>query len=175
MARWSYSLFANYTHLIDIMQTCLKALNLQNTCQSYSVECVSMIKSILAIIFHVTYGAVSFQLTYFNDCEYMCSPSSSSSSSSNRKYESLAIVLGYRAGHYSKRYMSCYVRILWLSEWISKLISMLVNQPVSQWVSQSIVWVNLSVCKHCTSMTQLQFNATAAFQWHSFNDTAAKV
>ena len=41
----------SYYHIISIMQTFLKTLNIQYACQAYSVDCVSKIKAILSIIF----------------------------------------------------------------------------------------------------------------------------
>ena len=60
--------------IIVIMQTYLKILNFQTACQVYSVECVSKIKSILAIIFHAIYGVVCKQRTRvsYDDCENTC-------------------------------------------------------------------------------------------------------
>ena len=60
----------HYHHYADD----LNVLNFLNTRQVPSVECVSKIKSILAIIFHAIYGAVCIQLTHFSygDCKNMC-------------------------------------------------------------------------------------------------------
>ena len=56
------------------MQMYLKALNLYNAFQVYSVDSVSKIKLILSIIFHAIYVAMCIQLTYFSydDCEITC-------------------------------------------------------------------------------------------------------
>ena len=48
---WSEGRIRLFAHsvfycIIIIMQTYLKALNIQNACQEYSVECMSTIKSI---------------------------------------------------------------------------------------------------------------------------------
>ena len=63
----SYSFVCTVHHLISIIeQTYLKALNLQNACQIYFVECVSKIKHILSVIHYTICGAVCFQFTYFS-------------------------------------------------------------------------------------------------------------
>ena len=58
-----------------------------HACQVYSAECVSKIKSIHPILFHLIYGAVCIQLAQFfcDDCEnmYLILSSSSLSSSSS--------------------------------------------------------------------------------------------
>ena len=66
--------FTQSHYYIIIMQTYLKVINFWNTCQVYSAECVSKIKSILSIILHALYGAVCIQLTHFSycDCVNMC-------------------------------------------------------------------------------------------------------
>ena len=68
----SYSFVCTAHHLIIIIvQTYLKALNLQNACQIYFVECVSKIKNILSVIHYTICGAICFQFTPFScdDCE----------------------------------------------------------------------------------------------------------
>ena len=58
----SYLFFCLLYHLIIIiMQAFLKALNIYNSFQVYSVECVSKIKSKLSIAFHAIYVAVRFE------------------------------------------------------------------------------------------------------------------
>ena len=61
-------LFVQSVHhlIIIIVQTYLKALNIQNTCQIYFVECVSKIKHILSLIHYTICGAVCFQFTHFS-------------------------------------------------------------------------------------------------------------
>ena len=65
-----------YLHYVIaiILQIYLKALNLQNACQVYSVEWVSKIKSSLSFNFYAIYRAVCFQITHFSvdDCENIC-------------------------------------------------------------------------------------------------------
>ena len=63
----SYSFGCTLHHLIIIIvQTYLKALNLQNACQIYFVECVSKIKHILSVIHYTICGALCFQFTHFS-------------------------------------------------------------------------------------------------------------
>ena len=60
---WFYALAGTLLHvIIIIMQSCLKAFNIQNACQIYSVKCVSKMKSILTIILYAIYGALCYQL-----------------------------------------------------------------------------------------------------------------
>ena len=69
------SFVGHLRHIIMIiMRRCLKALNIRNACHAYSVECVSKMRSILAIIFYVIYGAVCHRMTkfIFDDCGNMC-------------------------------------------------------------------------------------------------------
>ena len=57
-------LLVHYTiSLSIIMETYLKVLNFSNSCQVYSVDCVSRIKSRLSLIFCSIHGAACFQLT----------------------------------------------------------------------------------------------------------------
>ena len=49
-------------HIIIIVQTYLKTLNLWTACQMYVVECLSNIKHILLVIHHTIYGTVCFNL-----------------------------------------------------------------------------------------------------------------
>ena len=60
--------------IIIVMQTYLKALDIQNACQVYWVDRVLKILSVLWIIFHVIYKTVYLQLTNFSyvNCEHMC-------------------------------------------------------------------------------------------------------
>ena len=61
-----YSFVCTVHHLIIvIVQTYRKALNLQNACQIYFVECVSKIKHILSVIHYTICGTVCFQFTHF--------------------------------------------------------------------------------------------------------------
>ena len=62
---WSLYLFVCTLHypIIIIMETYLKALNMQNACQVYSVKCVFKIKS---IIFHTIYRDAYFLPTHFS-------------------------------------------------------------------------------------------------------------
>ena len=63
----SYSFVCTVHHLIIIIvQTYLKALNLQTASQIYSVEGVSKIKHILSVIHYTICGAVCFQFTHFS-------------------------------------------------------------------------------------------------------------
>ena len=62
MARWSYLFVCTLYYLIIIIINYLTVLNLYNACLVQSIECVSMIKSVLSIIFHVLYGVVCIQL-----------------------------------------------------------------------------------------------------------------
>ena len=65
----SYSITGALQHLSTIiMQNFLKALNIINVCQVCSVDCVSKIWSILAVVFCEIYGAVCHELCS-DDCE----------------------------------------------------------------------------------------------------------
>ena len=92
MAQRSYSISFHMTHyLISIItKTCMKTLNIWNTCPVYHVECVS--KSILSIICNAIYVVVFFNLhpfLFWRLCEYLYSKLPSPS---NGIYESLAMV-----------------------------------------------------------------------------------
>ena len=68
MAWWSYSFICTIHHpTIIIIQTYLKVLNFQNACQVHSVKCVSKIRSVLCVIYHVIYGAVCILLIQLSD------------------------------------------------------------------------------------------------------------
>ena len=57
--RVSWQLICTLHYLIIIfMQTYLDALNFENACQKYAVDCVSMIESIISIIFYSIYEDV---------------------------------------------------------------------------------------------------------------------
>ena len=58
-------LFVLYTSHYHHRANYLKALNLQNACPIYFVECVSKIKHILSVIHYTICGAVCFQFTHF--------------------------------------------------------------------------------------------------------------
>ena len=62
----SYSFNCTLHHvIIIIVQTFLKALNLQNACQIYFVECVKKIRSILSVVHYTIRVPVCFQFTHF--------------------------------------------------------------------------------------------------------------
>ena len=76
LTQWSYLFVCTSHHfMIIIMQTSHKVLKFKNACQdSFCLECVSKMKSILSIIFHAKYGALRIQLTlfFYDDYENMC-------------------------------------------------------------------------------------------------------
>ena len=60
-----------------IMHNCLKLLNIKYACQSYSVESVSKIKSILLVMFYAIHVAVCYQFYpfLFDDYKNICTSS----------------------------------------------------------------------------------------------------
>ena len=66
--------FCTLHFLIIIMQTFLKILDMQKSCQVYAVECVIKINSIFSILQQAIHVAVCIQVTHFaiDACEIEC-------------------------------------------------------------------------------------------------------
>ena len=108
---YSFACIVGLHHLIIIIvQTYLKALDFQNTCQIYFVRCESNIKYILSVIHYAICGAVCFQFTHFccDDWENIYTLSYYHHQSGSMNYNPLFRVRSWNNG---VRCMSFYILI----------------------------------------------------------------